>query len=200
MTKSEFLLTLRDNLFGLPEEDIEKSIEYYSEIIDDRIEDGLSENEAVEAVGSVKEIASQILMETPLPKLIKTKVKPKRNLKVWEIVLLILGSPVWLSLLLTAVVIVLSIYITLWAVIISFYAAVLSLAVGGVAAVVNFAVHIIFGNPAQGTLYLGGGLFLLGLSILSFFGCNQITKGAVILGKKILIPIKALIAGKGKPQ
>lgn len=200
MTKSEFLLTLRNNLFGLPEEDIEKSIEYYSEIIDDRIEDGLSESEAVEAVGSVKEIASQILADVPLSKLVKTKVKPKRTLKVWEIVLLILGSPVWLSLLLAAVAVVLSIYIAFWAVIVAFYATVLSFALGGIAAIVKFAADIIFQTANQGTLFLGGGLILIGLSVLSFFGCNQITKGAVILGKKILLPIKALIAGKGKPE
>ena len=47
MSKTEFLTELKKALEGLPEEDIEKSLEYYSEMIDDRIEDGLSEEEAV---------------------------------------------------------------------------------------------------------------------------------------------------------
>ncbi len=63
------------------------------------MEDGLSESEAIEAVGPVSQIVQQILMETPLPKLVKDKVKPRRSLKVWEIVLLVLGAPLWLSLL-----------------------------------------------------------------------------------------------------
>ncbi len=35
MTKREFISQLRGHLSGLPKEDIEKSIEYYSEIIND---------------------------------------------------------------------------------------------------------------------------------------------------------------------
>lgn len=200
MTKVEFLSSLREELHGLPITDIEKSLDYYSEIIDDKIEDGLTEKEAVEALGSVGEIASQILLDTSLPKLVKTKVKPHHPLKVWEIILLILGSPIWLSLLLTAIVLVLTIYIVIWAVIISFYSAILSLAIGGIAAIVSCAVFIFCGNAAQGALFLGGGLVLIGLSILSFFGCNQLAKYAVILGKKILLPIKSCIIRKGKSQ
>ena len=54
-------------------------------------------------------------------KLIKEKT-PKRRLGVWEIVLLVLGSPIWLSLLIAAFAVILSLYISLWAVIISFWA------------------------------------------------------------------------------
>lgn len=52
MTKQEFLLRIRNGLAALPKEDIEKSVEYYREMIDDRMEDGLSEEEAVAAIGS----------------------------------------------------------------------------------------------------------------------------------------------------
>ena len=40
MTKKEFLDELKKGLLGIPEEDINRSIEFYSEMIDDRIEDG----------------------------------------------------------------------------------------------------------------------------------------------------------------
>ncbi len=192
MTKNEFLLTLRDKLNVLSKEDIEKSIDYYNEIIDDRIEDGLTEDEAVEAIGSVDEVAAQILMDTPLSNLLK----PKRALKVWELVLLIIGLPIWLPLLLTA----LSLYIVFWAVIASLYAVVLSPAVCGLAAILNFAILITFGNLAQGILFLGMGLVCIGLAILAFFGCNKITKGAVICGKKILMLIKSCFIRKGNSQ
>ena len=67
-------------------------------MIDDRMEDGISEEEAVEGIGTVDQIYEQIMSDMPLVKLVKEKVKPKRKLKAWEIVLLTLGSPVWIPL------------------------------------------------------------------------------------------------------
>ena len=43
MNKEQFLIELASALAGLPEEDIEKSLEFYSEMIDDRIENGMTE-------------------------------------------------------------------------------------------------------------------------------------------------------------
>ena len=43
MTKSAFLAELSGRLTALPQSEIEKSVAYYSEIIDDRIEEGLDE-------------------------------------------------------------------------------------------------------------------------------------------------------------
>ena len=76
MNKDSFLIKLASALAGLPEEDIEKSLEFYSEMIDDRIEDGLSEAEAVAAVGTIEEIRAQIVKDTPLAKIVKERVKP----------------------------------------------------------------------------------------------------------------------------
>ena len=42
MTKNEFLEQLRRGLSGLPMEDIDERLNFYSEMIDDRIEEGLS--------------------------------------------------------------------------------------------------------------------------------------------------------------
>ncbi|MBR4965050.1 MAG: DUF1700 domain-containing protein, partial [Lachnospiraceae bacterium] len=88
MNKAEFLMALRERLSGLPEEDFNKSIDYYTEMIDDRVEDGMSEEDAVACLGSMDEIITQILSEVSLPKLVKEKVKPKRALAVWEIILI----------------------------------------------------------------------------------------------------------------
>ena len=48
MNKVEFLEQLRRGLNGLPQEEIEERVTFYSEMIDDRIEEGFSEEEAVE--------------------------------------------------------------------------------------------------------------------------------------------------------
>ena len=65
MNKTEFLDALRHALGKLPSYEVEQSIAFYAEMIDDRIEDGMSEQEAVAALGSVHAIAAQIVAETP---------------------------------------------------------------------------------------------------------------------------------------
>ena len=137
MTKKEFLNELAKGIAGIPDEDITRSLEFYSEMIDDRMEEGKSEEEAVAEIGTVKDAVSQILAEIPITKLIKEKVKKKRKLGTLEIVLLILGAPIWLSLLVAAFAGILSVYISVWAVIISLWAVFASLGactLGGIAA------------------------------------------------------------------
>ena len=42
MTKKEFLSALREKMAGLPKDDVDDRIAFYSEMIDDRMEEGLS--------------------------------------------------------------------------------------------------------------------------------------------------------------
>lgn len=190
MRKQEFLAQLRKGLSGLPQADIEERLTFYSEMIEDRIEEGLSEEEAVSAVGPVEEIVAQVVSDIPLAKIAKERMKPKRQLKVWEIVLLALGSPIWLSLGIAAVAVVFSLYISLWSVIISLWAVFGSLAgcsFGLVAAGVVFAVT---GNAYAGMAMIAVGMVCTGLSVFTFYGCKAATKGVLILTKKIAVGIK----------
>ena len=77
MNKQQFLAQLRKGLSGLPQNDIEERLTFYSEMIEDQMEDGLSEEEAVSAIGSVDESVAQVVAETPLVKIAKEKIKPK---------------------------------------------------------------------------------------------------------------------------
>lgn len=113
MNKQEFIAQLRKGLYGLPQDDIEERLTFYSEMIEDRIEEGLSEEEAVSGVGSVDEIVAQVVWDIPFAKIAKERIKSNRRLKAWEIVLLVLGSPIWLSLGLAAIAVIISIYISL---------------------------------------------------------------------------------------
>ena len=120
MKKQEFLDKLKGSLWAMPEADIRNSLEYYSEMIDDRMEDGLSEEEAVAAIGDLDEIVSQILSETPRPPQVvkpeenqgQKKTQKQDNTKNWMIILLILGSPLWIPLITSAVATVFSIYVS----------------------------------------------------------------------------------------
>ena len=196
MSKIEFLTALRERLQGVPEEDMNKSIDFYCEMIDDRVEDGMSEAEAVDALGNIEEIISQILSEVSLPKLVKEKVKPKRALKAWEIVLLVLGAPLWIPLLAAVILTVLAIYLSVWSVIISLYAVDLSIAVSGLACI-GVAVALLFdGQFVPAGVVFGAGLVCMGLAILLFFAFNLVTKGILWVSKKVLLGIKGLFIGK----
>ncbi len=196
MSKSEFLAALREKLNGVPEDDINKSLDFYAEMIDDRVEDGMSEEEAVEALGSMEEIIDQILSEVSLPKLVKEKVKPKQALKAWEVVLLVLGAPIWVPLLMSVCIMALSIYLSVWAVILSLYAVDLSVALSGIALVAVAVAALVHGRFIVFGMMFGCGFIFIGLSILLFFVFNLVTKGILWLSKKILIGIKGLFIKK----
>jgi len=190
MGKQEFLVQLRKGLSGLPQEDIEERLTFYSEMIDDRMEEGFTEEEAVVAAGSAQEIAAQVIAEIPFAKIAKERIKSRRPLHVGEIVLLALGSPIWLSLGVAVFAVILSLYISLWAVIISLWAVFASFAacsIGGVLACVVFTVG---GNGASGLAMLAAGIVCSGLAIFMFYGCKVATKGCLILTKKISVLIK----------
>ena len=111
MTKKEFLAALRRRLHAVPQAELRERLGFYSEIIDDKMEEGLTEGEAVADVGNVDEIAEQILTEVEIP-----KAKAKAPASPWQIVLLIIGSPVWLPILISVYAVMWSVVITLWAV------------------------------------------------------------------------------------
>ncbi len=196
MSKQEFLDELRKGLSGLPREDIEERLTFYSEIIDDRMEEGLSEADAVSQIGSVDDVISQIVAETPLSKLVRERVKPKRTLKAWEIVLIILGSPIWLSLLIAAAAVILAIYVALWSVIISLWAIEVALLACVLSVVASAVIFAFGGNSLTGIAMLGAGLVCTGLSIILFFSCKAATRGILFLTKKIALGIKSLFIGK----
>jgi len=189
MNKNQFLIALMQKLNGLPLEDIERSVGYYSEMIDDRMEEGMSEEEAVAALGSLEDIAAQILSEIPLTKLLKKNLK-QRRLRTWEIVLLLVGSPIWISLLAAAFAVAVSVYAVLWSVVISLYAVNVSFAACGVGGVALSVAHICGGDAGAGVFLLGAALVLAGLAIFMFFACRYLTQGMAFLTRKIWLVIK----------
>lgn len=190
MTKIKFLLSLHDKLSALPQDEVEERLNFYSEMIEDRMEEGLSEEDAVAAIGSVDEIAEQIAGEIPLPKIAIEKIKPKRKLRAWEIVLLALGSPIWLSLLVAALSIVVSAYAVIWAGIISLWAVFGALAGCAVGGAFAGAFFIATESGLVGVAVIGAGLVCGGLSIFMFFGCMAATEGVVLLTKKAFLGLK----------
>ena len=195
MNKKEFLSELEKRLSGLPKEDIQDRLAFYEEAIDDRVEEGKTEEEAIEDIGSLDDVVWEIYKGTPLVTLVKEKVKPKRTIKAWEIVLLALGFPIWFPLVLTALVLILVAYILVWVLVIVCYSVELSTIVSAVGGVIGF-----FAMLGTGTFHLGFlslAIMCAGFSILFVFACIGATKLTLRITKNIILSIKKkLVRGK----
>ena len=221
MTKRLFLKALGFRLSDLPEADVLERLNFYSEIIDDRVEDGITENEAIASIGTPDEIAAQIKAEllphskyssdTQSDKTVASshilaaaekKYKLTGGQKATQIFLIALGSPIWLSIVASVLAVIISAVASIWAIIISLWAC--SVALGGG---VIFGIGSSHFTPECGfsirLIWIGTALFSAGLAILLFFVAKHTTKLAVVLTVKLyslaarfLISIKNIIFGR----
>lgn len=195
MNKQEFLNALEGALAGLGEEEIKKSVDFYAEMIDDAVENGENEEEAVARLGSVEETAQKIINETPLSSLVKENIRGHK----WSaltVVLLIIGSPIWLSIAASVFAVIISLYISLWAIAVSFFAVCVSLAVAGLAFVVS-APFMAAAVPAKSMLCFGMGLVCMGVSVFIFYLSVIISKLIIRLTVFIIRKIKGIFVRKG---
>jgi uncharacterized membrane protein len=198
MNKQEFIEQLRKELSGLPQKETEEVISFYSEMIDDGIEDGLSEEEAVASVGDLSEIAQKEVADIPLSKIAKERIRKRRRLSALEIILLVLGSPIWLALGISALAVIFSVYVSLWTIVICLWAGFVSLVACFIGGVIAFIVFTALGKGASGVAMLAAALICAGLAIFAFLGCKAATKGVAILTKKMAITIKNWFIKKEK--
>ena len=200
MNKAEFLEEIRRKIQGLPQSDIEKFLDYYTEMIDDYTEDGHTEEEAIRELGSVEQIVEQILKETPLPRLVQEKVRPTRALRAGEIILLLLGSPLWVPMVLAVLALFFGAYVLLWAAVAVLYAIDLSAFACGAAGVFSILPFALSGNLLQGIFLLGVGLIGIGVGLLFLFVCNKVAVLILRSSKWLLLRVKHAFVGKGEQK
>lgn len=199
MTKHDFLLLLQQQLSVLAPMEREEYLSFYREMIEDRMEEGLPEAEAVAAMGSVYEIAAQILPNVPVKAEKDQKKQAKREKKTGKTLLLILGSPLWIVLLMAGFAVLLALFAALWCVVICLWAAFAAVAVSSIAAAVGGTIFLCTGNTNGGLALLCVVPVCMGLSILLFLGCKAATKGgARLTGKTIGVIKKLFFGGYGK--
>ena len=178
MNKLEFINALGEKLSSLPPREVNGILDYYVESIDDRMEDGMTESDAIDALGDLEELAAKILSEqaplqppqAPEPPEMGSPspaVPPKkRRMSPGVIVLLVLGSPIWLSLAVAAFAVILSLYVTIWALLGTLAVVAGALILSGlVGAVASFFAAVTPGTIAMRLLCCGGCLVCGGLGL-----------------------------------
>lgn len=164
MTKNDFIKDLAAALTSYGVSDAANTIDYYDELIDDRIEGGETEAAVIASLETPHQIASQLADQFQ-----PTQVQHKRMspvLLVTLVVLLVLGSPLWGSLLLTAIVLLVVGYLLLW----------IGPFIGGtlaVASIIGGAVSLVFScfvtlneGAVVGMMQLGISFAMVGVGIL----------------------------------
>ena len=176
MTKQEFLSELERALGKLPHAEVEQALAFYDEAISDRMEDGLSEAEALAGLGPVNEIAAQIAAESPpIPRAIARANTGSRTL---NIVLLAVFSPIWIPVVLALAAAALAVYVAIWAVIAALWAVDAVLVLMPLAGLAALASTLGGGMPLPG-------VFVFGLSLVSS-GFGLVASFAVFWASKLL--------------
>ena len=199
MKKNEFLHELRRSLKGLNDDDIDEKISFYSEMIDDRIEEGYSEEDAVREIGSVDDVICDVAKDTKLLSLFKQRCRPKRRIRAFEIVLLILGFPLWFPLLLTFMILASVAIFMFYIMDIAFFSVDLSLGVAGLWSLVLTYIYLVKGEGFN-TGYVGIGLFGIGTAIILFFACVLFAKFSFRITRRSLIGIKSWFIRGGRNE
>lgn len=190
MTKDEFLSRLSDLLACLPTDQIEETKQFYAEAIADRMEDGMSEQQAVAAMGSPGEVAEAILDDLPAVPRAIAKTRRRSTVLLW--VLVILGSPVWLALLIAFAAVALSVYICIWALALCVWVVAAALGAVGLSALALTTAGAAIGNVPYVLAMLGCGLALIGAALLTGAAAwaisKQIARISALWVKKAISP------------
>lgn len=167
MTRKQFLEGLRQELRGLPRQEIEQTIHYYSEIISDRMEEGMTEEQAVAKMEPMHVIARRVAAD------FKGGAAPKARISGLMIALIILGFPLWFPLLITGAALMVVALTLVWVMVLTLWAVCLALFSGGMAAIIMlFTGGFHTGLPV--IAQIGLGMAAMGFSIFLFYGAKGV--------------------------
>lgn len=169
MTKAEYLSRLESLLSCLPEGQRAESLAFYEEMILDRMEEGLSEEEAVSTLDAPGVVA---------------KTRRKSRVLLW--VLVILGFPVWGALLAALAITVLSFYATVWIFVAVVWGLAVLLVLGCPLFLLFSVCGVIVGNAPYTLVEFGAALVALGLGLLLVRLAFELTRGVALLSAAVV--------------
>ena len=153
MNKRQFLNKLRGKLNGLSEESINEHIAFFSEMIDDRIEEGLSEREAIAAIGSLDLLIPEIMATNTEN---ESEFKERKKMSAASIVVLAIGSVVWAPILLAVIAIVFTLIVSMWAVLLALWLGLfLGFAISSPIGITGGIIIAVKANPLTGAFLIG---------------------------------------------
>ena len=207
MNRNEFITSLSARLQGIPGTERQKALDWYSELICDRMEE-MPEADAVSGIGSVDEIADEILSQyrqntTAVHSSDGTEPQSRRSpdkgvntaLVIFAAAVL---SPIWLPLLIVGLSLAIIAVVLVWCAVVTVGVMLVSAAaVGVVGLFYGFWVMFVI-NPAYGLLVLGAALTAAELTLALIPLIVVTVKGAAKFTVWSVGKICCLVHRKGK--
>lgn len=190
MTRDEFLGRLGELLSCLPADQVEETKAFYAEAIADRMEDGMSEEEAVAAMGTPGEAAEATLDELPAVPRAIARTRRRSTALLWA--LTIVGSPVWVPLLAAFAAVAVTVYICIWVLALCVWIVAVALGSAGIAELLFAACGITIGHFPYVLASAGVGLGLVGVALFVGAGAwaasKQIARLSALWARKVASP------------
>lgn len=158
MNQYEYLKELRLYLSPLGRTEEDRVIEYYAELIGDKIESGIPENGVLSQLGTPRELADKILAETQEYGEEPKHIKEPEKLSVGRIV----GFSILIPFVITALAI-------LYSLAVSFVAASVGMQLGGVLTIIGSFI-VMFTSIGVGICQLGVAIFVAALGLFAAYG------------------------------
>ena len=190
MTRDEFLGRLGELLACLPAEQVEETKAFYAEAIADRMEDGMGEEEAVAAMGAPGEVAEAVLDDLPAVPRAIARTRRRSTTLLW--VLTIVGSPVWVPLLVAFAAVAVTVYVCIWVLALCVWIVAAALGGAGMVELVFAACGVVIGHVPYALASAGMGLGLVGVALFVGAGAwavsRQIARLSALWARKAVSP------------
>ncbi len=201
MNKIDFLSILKEKLGHLPYHEVERLITFYSEVIDDKMEDGMDEVEAIASIGSIEDILRTIEHDD-IPNSNNTNnfdysnddynettnnetTTSSKSNRILLIILLIVTFPLWIGLLLGVLGTLFGITVALYAIVFSMLVTFFAFLFAAII-MIGFGVYYIPSQIEVSILLFGGSFMTIGLSLLTYPYLMMATKYMWKLPAKLL--------------
>lgn len=191
MNKVEFLNELTLCLHEMKDTEKNKFIVYYDEMISDYMENGMTEETAVNKIGIPKKIAEELINNNDNVKI----DLPSSGNKVLNLVLTIIGFPLWGSVLLSVILLVFSIYVMIWCVPFATAAGSVGFLASSILGIIG-SPFVMAKNISVGMIQLGTGIAAIGISLILGIVTIQLSKKFIVITKNFNRKLTALFRKK----
>lgn len=200
MTKQEFLDELKYQLSGLASFDSRHLLKHYEQRIDENIESGMSEEEAVSSLGTVMQVANRAILKCSLKNIKEHRKNHRKHRSVGQWFIFILTSPLWISVQLAIALLVAAVFLLVWLLVAFAFCLTAAMALGSL--IGTFISILTFVNASRTVAvgFEGACIIAFGLSVLLFVGSLALAKSAKQLYKKMRGGYKILLARSGRTR
>ena len=170
MNKTQFCALLENKLKPyLSPKEMYKTLNFFEEMIDDRIDEGLSEEEAVSQLGDINIIVDQILDEHNIGKK-QTKLVwrfvPRKNPTELGFIITVLLLPVWITIFALGA----SLFIVILSIIFSIVLTIIAIFIGGILLILKSPFYLIYERNISYFLdTLGFGFVNTGIGLIGIY-------------------------------